>query len=311
MTGVATLLIAFRRPEPTRRVLEAIKANRVQRLFVALDAPRAGNASDREGHAAVLDLVRQPGWAPEVRIDVAEHNLGIRERVGSAVTWFLDEAGEGAVLEDDCVPGPSFFPFVAEMLARYRDDERVMQISGSNPVPMPADHRGGWLDYSYSFTVMTYTWGWATWRRAWQLCDLAMPTWPEARKLGLLHALFPDAKWREFWTRKMDGMHAGRRDTWDYSWAYALFAQHGLCVVPRLNLVTNIGDDALATHTGPQEAKGRALLHLPAAELDFPLRHPPVLGVDAEYEARVRNLLAPPRWRTRLRRLHLALKGTE
>ena len=61
-----------------------------------------------------------------------EQNLGCKLAVSEAINWFFEHVEAGVILEDDCLPHPMFFPFCAELLERYRDDERVMVISGNN-----------------------------------------------------------------------------------------------------------------------------------------------------------------------------------
>ncbi|HUS24341.1 MAG TPA: hypothetical protein VM369_05285 [Candidatus Binatia bacterium] len=313
MTAVATLVIAFRRPEQTRLVLEQVRAAGVRRLFIALDAPREGHAAEVQGAAAVRALAQGEAWAPQVEVNVADRNLGAGQRPLSAISWFFDHVEEGVILEDDCVPHPSLFPFCAEVLARYRNDERVMTVSGSN-FAVAAGSRAPdapWHPYSYGFTQVQHTWGWATWRRAWRLHDPLMGTWPDARRLGVMRALFREPDWREYWTRKMDGMHSGRPDAWDYAWYYTCMAQRGLCVMPAVNLVTNVGDDPAASHTG-QHQRGRKaanpFLRLPTAAMAMPLTHPPIVWADLEYERRLRRHLHPSWWRRRYEKLQRLLR---
>ena len=103
-----------------------------------------------------------------------EGNLGCRNAVSSAITWFFGQEPEGIILEDDCLPSPSFFPYCAELLKCFRDDERVMCITGDS---FQRDMSG--YPYSYYFSKYNHVWGWATWRRAWRCYDDTMKLYPE------------------------------------------------------------------------------------------------------------------------------------
>jgi hypothetical protein len=267
------LLILFKRPELTRRALAAIHAASPPALLVAADGPRG--AYEAAACEETRRIVDEFDWQCEVHRNFAEANMGCGVRVHTGISWALSLFEEVVILEDDCLPNPSFFRFCDELLERYRHDERVMHISGDNFVGSEFA-----APYSYYFSKYTHAWGWATWRRAWRHFDWAMRSWPEAKASGLLEARAPDPYEREYWCAIWDRMHAGAPDVWDYQWNYAMWAQSGLSVIPAVNLVTNEGFGADATHTtSPSE-----FLSLPTAVLDE-IRHPPFVFQNAAADA--------------------------
>jgi hypothetical protein len=263
---VPVLLITFRRPEPTAEVVGALRAARPSRLFVAGDGPRAGRPDDAEGVAATRDVIaREVDWPVELRTRFHEHNLGCRRGVVDAIDWFLSEVEEGIVLEDDCVPHPDFFGFCAELLERYRDDERVWSIAGSNAAAVPLAG-----DASYGFVRTPQVWGWATWRRAWARYDRDLAAWARVRGTPEVERLLPDPIERSADVAVFDRMlDEGEPDTWDYQWFASLVVAEGLCVLPRTNLVANVGFGPDATHT--VRANRRAMA--PTGPI-LPLVHP-------------------------------------
>jgi hypothetical protein len=130
MSGLdaAVLLIVHRRPEQTRRVFEAIARARPRRLFVAADGP--ATPADREACELTRDAVRHVNWDCDVAYDFSDGNLGIDTRVISAMNWVFASADAVIVLEDDCLPHERFFTFCSAMLERYREDTRIMHVSG-------------------------------------------------------------------------------------------------------------------------------------------------------------------------------------
>src|SRR3954453_1153033 len=163
-TAVALLL--FRRPEETARVFERIREARPRKLFLVADGPRPGNEEDAQGCEQARAVVERVDWPCDVVRDFADENLGLKKRIPRGLHRVFGEAPEAIILEDDCLPHPSFFRYCAELLERYRDDERVMMISGDN-------FQGGRrrTPDSYYFSRYVHSWGWATWRRAWQHFD--------------------------------------------------------------------------------------------------------------------------------------------
>src|SRR3954466_8323485 len=125
------LFLVFNRPVQTRQVFEEIRRARPRRLYVSADGPR----KDRPGDDALCEEVRlivaAVDWPCELELRAHPSNLGCGVAVSSAIDWFFGHESEGIILEDDCLPDPSFFRLCDELLARYRDDPAVMAIAGS------------------------------------------------------------------------------------------------------------------------------------------------------------------------------------
>ena len=258
------LFLVFRRPELTRRVLDAIKQARPAKLFVAADGPRADQPGEYEQCQATRDIVRDGiDWDCEVRTLLRERNLGCKVAVSSAIDWFFEQVEEGIIVEDDCLPDPSFFGFCEALLDKYRDVPEVMHISGDNF--QMGRTRG---DGSYYGSVYAHIWGWASWRRAWRRYDVGMKSFPEFKQSGGLERTFATAAERAFWLRSLERTYRGEINTWDFQWTYSLWAHDGLAILPNTNLVENIGFGADGTHTlaasacqPPVRAKAGPLVH--------------------------------------------------
>jgi hypothetical protein len=261
-TAPAVLLVLYRRPEATRRVFERIAAARPQRLFIAADG--AATAADREPCDRSRAAVERIDWPCDVAREFSSSNIGLDARVTSAIRWAFESVDSLIVLEDDCLPHPRFFAFCESLLERYRDDERVMHVSGE----CYRHTRAG--DCSYFFSKYPLAWGWATWKRAWMHYDPALATWPRFRTQPEAKALFDTADERDYWMSTFADVHehAAQRP-WDYAWYYACMTK-GLSIHPAVNLVSNIGYGPSASHTrGESELSNRS-----AESLEEALRHP-------------------------------------
>jgi hypothetical protein len=265
-TPVAFLI--FNRPEVTSRVFEEIRKAEPPLLLVVADGPRPGHPTDRECCAAARAIIDQVDWSCDVRKNYSDVNLGCRRRVSSGVTWVFQEVEEAILLEDDCLPHPSFFRFCEELLERYRKDDRVGHIGGVN-----FQEGRKRTDDSYYFSRYNHVWGWASWRRAWEGYDPDLRLWPQIRGGRWLLDLLGGERQVAYWWNTFESVYKKKVDTWDYQWTFHCWVQNRLSVVPSVNLVSNIGFDATATHT-----KGLN----PSAELTmepmtFPLAHPPYM----------------------------------
>jgi hypothetical protein len=115
-------------------------------------------------------------WECDVRKNYSETNLGCARRVSSGLDWVFNQVEEAIILEDDCLPDPSFFRFCTDLLERYRSDNRIFSISAQNFYGQAVP------EASYYFSRYHHCWGWATWKRAWQHFDFEMKLWPEVRE---------------------------------------------------------------------------------------------------------------------------------
>lgn len=234
------LFIIFNRPDTTQRVWDAIRLVAPQHLFVAADGPRE-NRPDEEKCKATRDIIGHVDWDCEVKTLFQEKNLGCGPGPSTAINWFFQNVEEGIILEDDCLPHPDFFRFCEELLDYYRDNERIMEITGDN---FQFGRKRG--NASYYFSKYTHNWGWATWRRSWRHYDY-----------GLIDADLA-------------------KHVWDVQWMESVARNNGLTVVPNVNLVSNVGFGPEATHT----TRAAWYENLPTQSLTFPLVHPSRIAPD-------------------------------
>lgn len=277
MYATPILFLIFNRPGTSMRVFGEIRKQQPAHLYIAADGPRpekgeAERALCEETRAQVLDAI---DWECDVHTLFREENLGCGAAVAGAITWFFAHVAEGIILEDDILPGPSFFSFCAEMLERYRDDPRVMHVTGVNYQDDMGDY-----PYSYYFSAYSHVSGWAAWRRTWEHFDYGMTDWQDirARRKAIKRLMFgvytPSS--RKYRTAQFDRtVYGDSTDVWDYRHLFNLWRAGGLTVIPAVNLTENIGIGEDATHS----------VTLPwyklkkAAALSFPLKHPPKVAV--------------------------------
>jgi hypothetical protein len=278
------LLLIFSRPDTTRRVFETIRQARPTRLYVAADGPRPNHPTDAARCAETRAIVQEVDWPCEVYTLFQEQNLNCGLGPVTALNWFFSHEEQGIILEDDCVPAPSFFGFCQELLTRYRHDTRVMHIGGNNfgsearePLAPGAP--------SYHFSTQRNSWGWATWRRAWALYDYHLTNFREAVQTGALDSTFTSALEKRYRLSKMEAVLQLPQppDVWDYQWEYTIAMNSGLYIVPAVNLVGNIGFGNNSTHTHDD---GDNMATVAATNLAFPLVHPAYVRQDRPRDRR-------------------------
>ena len=240
------LLIAWRRSNTLRQVIDAIRPVAPSRVFVACDGPNPIRLGEDEKVAATRAVIdSEIDWPCQLERFYSDTNQGCFLGVSRAITWFFEQVEEGIILEDDCVPHTDFFVYCTTLLERYRYDMRVWCISGNN------FQNGHWRgDGSYYFSRYNHCWGWASWRRCWQHFDADLSHWPVLRDSGLLNAIFEDSLEATYWSRIWQRLVAeGHPDSWAYRWTFTCLANGGLTALPNRNLVNNVGFGEDATHT--------------------------------------------------------------
>ena len=266
------LFLVFCRPEATERVFARIRSARPRRLYIACDGARPGREEEKRQVERVRSISTQVDWDCEINTLFRDSNLGCGRAVSEAITWFFEREQEGIILEDDCLPSNSFFPFCDELLERFRDDDRIAAVTGSNPFPTKIPP----IDDSYFLARYGRIWGWASWRRAWQGYDLNISFWPKMKRMQSHSCFFEHPKHAEHYERIWDRVYAKEIDTWDYQWDLKRLAELRFTIVSTINQIENIGFNSVSTHTKTPPL--RTLM--PAAEIPFPLVHPDPLLLD-------------------------------
>lgn len=267
------VLLIFNRPKLTNILFEKIAQIQPQKLLVVADGPRSAQEAEQcEQCKAIIEKV---DWDCEVLTNYSKINLGCKKRISSGLDWVFSQVEEAIILEDDCIPAPSFFNFCQTLLERYRHDERIMVISGDNFIETKSN-------CSYRFSKYNYIWGWASWSRAWKYYDVEMKSWPEYKQGNFIASLCEHPAEQKYWTDIFDSVVAGEVNSWAYQWTYTCWSQNGLSVLPNSNLISNIGIGTDATHTKGENS----LLQLPTTDI-WDIKHPSFIARDINADIRM------------------------
>ncbi len=252
----AVVFVIFKRPETTQKVWASIRLARPKKLYIIADSPRKGFEDDYKKVQETRKIVEKIDWPCDVVRDYAESNLGNFQRFLTGLNHVFEKEEAAIVLEDDCLPAHDFFPFCELLLKRYAEDPRVAQINGCNL-------NWGYPNISSDYYLSRYSlpWGIATWRRAWKHFDPDIEAWKDVHVRERVLSLFnssPSPKAfrgapteRDFWEKLLEGVYQGTvaAHAYDYRWKFSSWAHGGMAIMPRVNLIKNIGFGSDATHT--------------------------------------------------------------
>lgn len=256
--SVPILFMVFNRPDKTEITFNQIRKQKPLTLYIAADGPRSDREGEKEKCDQVRLLVHKVDWPCSVKYLFRDINLGCYNACLSAINWFFGEVEMGIIIEDDCLPHHSFFPYCRELLEKYKDDEKIMMISGTN---LNIESNSS----SYYFSRYGQIWGWATWRKSWLKFE---PEMDANNKKILFNTRDEEKFWRKNFTTPF----------WDVQWAvYSMWLNNGLAIMPNTNLVTNIGFGKEATHYVDENS---ITAGIDSKSMTFPLIHPRDFIVD-------------------------------
>jgi hypothetical protein len=247
LNNTPILLIAFNRPDTTEAVFESIGAVKPAKLYIAIDGPRSDKQGEAELCSQVIKITKDIDWKCDVNYLIRDTNLGCKKAVTDAISWALLNEDRIIIIEDDIVPGIPFYKFVSELLERFKDDERIVMISGNNYSPF------GNMEEDYLFSKYGHIWGWATWKRAWDKFDVNIPEIEDSIKNGYNDFNFTCNEEKKYFDKYFRSLHqrikAGTENAWGPQFVFYRFKNNLLSIVPRVNLASNIGINSSRTDT--------------------------------------------------------------
>lgn len=269
------ILFSFNRPLETQAVFAQIALLKPAKLFLVADGPRRTHPSDEVLCNQVRAIISNITWGCQIFKLFFDTNQGCRQAFLKGLNWVFEKEPRAIILEDDCVPNPSFFLFCEELLDYYQDNERIMSIGGYRYLPDKIQ-----CTESYIFSKYTQSWGWATWRRAWNLMDSELQTWDDVSQSTWLESYLEKPRYITFWKHVFNKMRQGM-NTWDYAWTYSCWRNNGLTIHPKVNLISPIGFGNNATHNTDQNhpAALRKTIAMP-----YPLIYPSKISTNQTTE---------------------------
>lgn len=240
---VPVLVLGFNRPKMIEQLFRALEKIKPKMIYFAVDGPRSSNLTDLDLVTEVQRMVSIIDWECQINTLFRAQNLGLKKSVIEAIDWIFENEEVAIILEDDCIPSIEFFGFCAEELERHKNISRLMQISGNCFVPISNLNSD-----RYYYSTINDIWGWATWKRAWNLFEREVPSIESEELKKRLLNYFPNREISRWFFRYIQEASAPDSQVWSTQWTLALINNNGLTIVPQKNLVRNIGFVADATH---------------------------------------------------------------
>jgi len=283
MNTTPILVIIFNRPDFAQRIYDVLNELKPTKLYIISDGGR--NEKEKKEVKLSREIFNTINWNCQVFYNYSDENLGLRNRISGGISWAFESEDKLIILEDDCIPHLDFFKFCSELLVKYKDDERIMTLNGCNMNSSISEES----KESYFFSKYTNSWGWATWKRAWALYDSNLEGLDNFNlfKRALYNLPF---RFRStiYWKYKLNEVKQSRINSWAFRWMFSLWINNGLAIVPKTNLIQNIGNDERSSNT-----KGNLhFINIKTASLNIKkMNHPKNILANLKYDQWLENFI--------------------
>tara|TARA_B100000787_G_C16166517_1_gene284171 strand:- start:425 stop:1369 length:945 start_codon:yes stop_codon:yes gene_type:complete len=241
--NIPLLLLIYNRPSETKKLIEKLRRYKPSIIYVSSDGVKK-NQKNSEKNTKVKNIIKEIDWKCKIKTHYLNKNYGCKEAVSRGITWFFKNEKMGIILEDDCIPSKSFFIFSKNLLKKYYNNNSIFTISGNNFLKKNLK-----IKDSYYFSNYNHCWGWATWRKAWKKYDKNLKKWPSFKKTKKWENKFIIKEERKYWEKIFDLCYKKKIDSWAYPWLFSILYNDGTNILPRVNLVKNIGFNLSADTT--------------------------------------------------------------
>ena len=284
LVDVPVMICIWARPEIQKKTFEVVKKARPSRLFLISDGGRS-----KEEHALILQsrrIVEDIDWDCKIDKLYYETNQGMYRMISEELKFVFDRVDRCIILEDDILVSKEFFGFCAELLEKYKNDQRITAINGSNPLGVYDNNNA---DYFFSWANSIS--GYAIWKRT---VDLFDDKCFEAEDLANL--LGNESKFsqnqlirnvnRQYLYYKKQRNHGGHPPAVEFYRSFINVTQNQVDIVPTRNMVSNLGD-YMGTNVGnikllPKRVQN--LFNQKIYDVNLPLKHPQYVMRDMQYE---------------------------
>ena len=287
LVDVPVTVLLWIRPEAQRKQFEIIKEARPSTLLIISD----GGRTEEEKNAIKINRTMyetEVDWNCTIHRFYSDVNLGTYACIQKMHEFVWSHVDRTIFLEDDILPSVSFFRFCAELLEKYKDDPRIYAICGMNHEGISEE-----VNTDYFFSRYGSIWGHAFWKRTYdQYYDYEYRSDPYTTELleEAASKVIP-AHRRQIESVAKYGEYDGHIPGGEFFMNFAVYGQHQLLIIPKKNMITNIGCDPHAAHSTDINNLPmgiRRVFNMERYEISFPMKHPKYVFPDTRYE-KVRN----------------------
>lgn len=296
MFNIPVAVIIFRRTDTLKRIFERLAVVEPTKVYLLADCGRTDEEriETDKCRSYAESLIT---WDCEIIKYYAEANRGVYKNIGEGAKWVFEREEKAIFIEDDNLPEVTFFRYAEELLEKYKDENKVLWICGTNYFSDMHEQ------YSYAFTKHLLPCGWASWSHKFlkyydgELQGLNNKKRKRAFFKNYYPKLLSYVQYQSVLNEKYRKKHFGKFLSWDYQMLWSVRSNDLYGIVPMRNQITNIGVDNFSIHGGNSmnNIMTDRFCEIESVPLSFPLVHPPKIEISENIELKIGNIICPPR----------------
>ena len=300
--NIPVCLFIFRRSDTVIKIIERIAKVKPRKLYLISDQGR--NFEEKEQVRLCREAVEDAiSWECEVIKDYADENRGVFKNIGLGAMRVFEKEDMAIFLEDDNLPEVTFFEYCREMLLKYRDNDRILWVCGTNYL---GKYENPTCE-SYMFTQQLLPCGWASWKYKYEkYYDKYFENYNDV----VLNRMKKEYILKPLFRQQLESIDRERNRyinnlefrSWDYQMIFTIMSNDLLGISPVNNQIRNIGVDEISEHGGNSynDIMTKRFCGMDSYPLEFPLQHPKTVQIDYDYEKSISKIiLYPLSWRVR------------
>lgn len=306
---IPIVLLMFKREKAIIRIIERIKRVKPTKIYLVSDEGRSLEERELVKRCRIA-AEKSINWDCEVIKNYAETNRGVYGNIALGAKWVLEREESAIFLEDDNLPEVSFFQYCKELLDKYKNNEKILWICGTNYLGQYTPEE----DVSYMFTKQLLPCGWASWGNKFlKYYDGELKLAENIDLYKILKDKYDNKPLfeQQYFLLKQEQIRKNKGErfhSWDYQMAFSIRINDMYGISPVCNQIKNIGVDEFSEHGGSSfdSIMTQRFCGMDSCTIEFPLKHPTAIREDVIYEKKIESLILYPR-KTRIRNFILKL----
>ena len=292
---IPIVLFLFKRSDTVLRIIKVLSGIKPQKIYLLSDQGR--DEKEKQLVEKTRNVIEKSiDWECELIKNYAVENRGVYRNIGEGARWVFEREKTAIFLEDDNLPEVSFFPYCKELLERYKNNQKVLWICGTNYL---GEYNS---EYSYMFTQHLLPCGWASWSNKFlENYDGEMLTYNDPYKREKFCESYESKALLRQRLASLEGEYRRKGEdngfkSWDYQMLFSLRSNEMVGISPVYNQIRNIGADQFSIHGGTSldKTKTKRFCEIQTREMEFPLKHPCKVELDRKYEDLISNIILLP-----------------
>ena len=232
------IIFTYNRLDHLNTLIRSLKKNPLfekSKVLVFSDGPK--NEIDKKKIEKIRVYLKKKLISRNYEIIERPSNYGLSKNIIDGINHTFKKYDKIIILEDDLEVSPFFLNYMNDALDLYANSKNVSSISGYMYPIEPTK-----FSSNYFFLKIIESWGWGTWKRAWNNFEkdsLILKKQIDEKKLANQFNFGSGISYYKMLEDNINGLN----DSWAVRWYASTFLKNMYTLFPSKSFVKNIGID--------------------------------------------------------------------